>query len=66
LRQRVQLAPDEGSDTPPSEADIMRRLQALREQGKSGSAAARIVARELHVQKSMVYQIWLSMTGDDA
>ncbi|MCG8351509.1 MAG: 16S rRNA (cytidine(1402)-2'-O)-methyltransferase [Chloroflexales bacterium] len=66
LRQRVQLAPEEGSDTPPSEAEIVRRLQALREQGKSGSAAARIVARDLHVQKSIVYQIWLSMTHDDA
>lgn len=65
LRHRVQLAPEEGSDTPPSEAEIARRLQALREQGKSGSAAARIVAKDLGLQKGLVYQVWLSLAGEE-
>jgi 16S rRNA (cytidine1402-2'-O)-methyltransferase len=48
----------------PSEAEVAARLRALREQGKSGSAAARIVARELSISKSIVYQIWISLETD--
>jgi 16S rRNA (cytidine1402-2'-O)-methyltransferase len=56
-----------GTDTPiaedelPSEADVAARLRALRDQGKSGSAAARQVARELGLNKSLVYQIWIGL-----
>lgn len=49
----------------PSEAEIARRLRLLREQGHNGSTAARAVARELGLQKSVVYQVWLSL-GEDA
>lgn len=49
---------------PPSEAEIARRLRLLRAEGHNGSAAARAVARELGVQKSVVYQVWLSL-GDE-
>jgi 16S rRNA (cytidine1402-2'-O)-methyltransferase len=52
-------APDE--ELAPSEAEVAARLRALREQGKSGSAAARLVARELGISKSIVYQIWISL-----
>jgi len=45
----------------PSEADVAARLRALRGQGKSGSAAARQVARELGLNKSLVYQIWIGL-----
>ena len=48
----------------PSEADVGSRLRALRAQGKSGSAAARIVARELGIGKSLVYQIWISLDDE--
>ncbi len=51
--------PDE--ELAPSEAEVAARLRALREQGKSGSAAARQVARELGISKSIVYQIWISL-----
>lgn len=59
-RQRLQT---NGMATaePPSEAEIVRRLRILRAEGQAGSAAARAVARELGVQKSLVYQIWLSL-----
>ena len=43
----------------PSEAAVAARLRALRDQGKSGSAAARQVARELGLNKSLIYQIWI-------
>jgi 16S rRNA (cytidine1402-2'-O)-methyltransferase len=49
---------------PPSEAEIARRLRLLRGQGHNGSAAARAVARELGLQKSVVYNVWLSL-GDE-
>ncbi len=65
LRQRIQLTPEESTNTPPSEADIVRRLHELREQGKSGSAAARIVAKEMGLQKSLVYQVWLSIAEEE-
>ena len=48
-------------DDLPSEADVAARLRQLRDQGKSGSAAARIVARELGLSKSLVYQIWIGL-----
>lgn len=51
-------------DQPPSEADVAALLRDLRAQGKSGSAAARQVARELGISKSMVYQIWISLDDD--
>jgi 16S rRNA (cytidine1402-2'-O)-methyltransferase len=46
------------------ETAIAERLYALRDQGQSGSAAARTVARELGLQKSEVYQIWLKLFAD--
>ena len=55
-------APEE--DIAPSEADVAARLRALRDQGKSGSAAARQVARELGLSKSLVYQVWISLDDD--
>jgi 16S rRNA (cytidine1402-2'-O)-methyltransferase len=51
-------------EPPPSEAEVAARLRTLREQGKSGSAAARQVARELGISKSIVYQIWISLDDD--
>jgi 16S rRNA (cytidine1402-2'-O)-methyltransferase len=45
----------------PSEADVAARLRQLRDQGKSGSAASRQVARELGLNKSLVYQIWIGL-----
>ena len=53
--------PNAAADQPPSEADVAARLRILRTQGKSGSAAARIVARELGISNSIVYQIWISL-----
>lgn len=61
-RNRLQL-PDVQS-APPSEAEIARRLRLLRAQGQNGSSAARAVARELGLQKSLVYNVWLSL-GDE-
>jgi 16S rRNA (cytidine1402-2'-O)-methyltransferase len=48
-------------DTLPSEAEVAARLRQLRDQGKSGSAAARLVARELGLNKSLIYQIWIGL-----
>jgi 16S rRNA (cytidine1402-2'-O)-methyltransferase len=45
----------------PSEADVAARLRTLRDQGKSGSAASRQVARELGLNKSLVYQVWIGL-----
>jgi 16S rRNA (cytidine1402-2'-O)-methyltransferase len=45
----------------PSEAAVAARLRALRDLGKSGSAASRQVARELGLNKSLVYQIWIGL-----
>lgn len=61
-RHRLQAVPSHGE--PPSEAEIARRLRLLREQGHNGSSAARIVARDLGMQKSVIYQVWLSL-GDE-
>ncbi len=61
-QQRLQLPPS-GLE-PPSEAEIARRLRLLRAAGQNGSTAARTVARELGLQKGIVYQIWLSL-GDE-
>lgn len=57
----IYLAAGSAASVEPSEAEIVRRLRAQREQGQSGSMAARNVARELGLQKSVVYQVWLSM-----
>ncbi len=61
-RTKLQAAP--ATDAAPSEAAIAQRLHLLREQGMAGSSAARIVARELGVQKSLVYAIWLKSSSD--
>ena len=45
----------------PSEADVVARLRTLRALGKSGSAASRQVARELGLNKSLIYQIWIGL-----
>ncbi len=58
-RYRLQVHPE--TETPPSEAEIARRLRQLRDQGYGGSVASRAVARELGLQKSVVYQVWLSL-----
>jgi 16S rRNA (cytidine1402-2'-O)-methyltransferase len=63
-RDRNRLHVPEAAGEPPSEAEIARRLRALRAQGHQGSVAARAVARELGLQKSVVYQVWLSL-GDE-
>jgi len=66
-RQRRQPATTiTAAETAPAtdEAAIAERLHALRDQGQSGSAAARTVARELGLQKSEVYQIWLKLFAD--
>lgn len=43
----------------PDEETMIRRLLELHEDGQSSSAAARLVAKELGVQKRVVYQVWL-------
>lgn len=60
-RDRNRLAAPAELNEPPSEAEIARRLRLLRAQGHNGSTAARAVARELGLQKSVVYQVWLSL-----
>jgi 16S rRNA (cytidine1402-2'-O)-methyltransferase len=50
----------------PSEAEVAARLRQLRDQGKSGSAAARQVARELGLNKSLIYQIWIGLDQEPA
>jgi 16S rRNA (cytidine1402-2'-O)-methyltransferase len=61
-RLRAPGLPDE--DLAPSEAEVAARLRVLRDQGKSGSAAARLLARELGISKSIIYQIWISLETD--
>lgn len=63
-RDRLKLQAAPADSEPPSEAEIARRLRLLREQGQSGSIAARAVARELGLQKSVVYQVWLSLDSE--
>lgn len=48
----------------PSEAEVAARLRQLRDLGKSGSAAARMVARELGLNKSLIYQIWIGLDSE--
>jgi 16S rRNA (cytidine1402-2'-O)-methyltransferase len=62
-RSRIQAAPL--ANEPPSEAMIARRLRELRAQGQSSSTAARTAAREFGLQKSVVYQVWLSLGDTD-
>jgi 16S rRNA (cytidine1402-2'-O)-methyltransferase len=61
-RARLMVPPAEAA--PPSEAEIARRLRLLRDQGEGGSTASRAVARELGLQKSVVYQVWLSLGAE--
>lgn len=63
-RDRLRLQAPPADREPPSEAEIARRLRQLRDQGETGSNAARAVARELGLQKSVVYNVWLSL-GDE-
>jgi 16S rRNA (cytidine1402-2'-O)-methyltransferase len=63
-RDRSRIQAPAGPVEPPSEATIARRLRELRAQGQNGSNASRLVARELNLQKSVVYQVWLSL-GDE-
>ncbi len=58
-RSRIQAVPSRTE--PPSEATLARRLRELRAEGQNGSNAARVVAREFGLQKSVVYQVWLSL-----
>jgi 16S rRNA (cytidine1402-2'-O)-methyltransferase len=64
-RDRNRLAAPAELNEPPSEAEIARRLRLLRAQGHNGSAAARAVARELGLQKSVVYNVWLSLGEEE-
>lgn len=48
------------------EATMLHRMQELHAQGHSSSAAARIVAKEARVHKSVVYQLWLDRDSDDS
>ncbi len=59
LAADLAMLPDE--EQLPSEADVAARLRALRALGKSGSAASRQVARDLGLNKSLVYQIWIGL-----
>jgi 16S rRNA (cytidine1402-2'-O)-methyltransferase len=59
LAAGIAALPDE--EQLPSEADVAARLRSLRDLGKSGSAASRQVARELRLNKSLVYQIWIGL-----
>ncbi|WP_129628961.1 16S rRNA (cytidine(1402)-2'-O)-methyltransferase [Candidatus Oscillochloris fontis] len=61
-RERRRLSAP-SSDAPPTTEAIAERLRHLRDAGQSGSAAARSVARELGLQKSVVYAIWLELNG---
>jgi 16S rRNA (cytidine1402-2'-O)-methyltransferase len=61
---RVWAGPEAENGEGPSEAEIARRLRERRAQGMNGSAAARAVARELDLQKGMVYQVWLSLSEE--
>jgi 16S rRNA (cytidine1402-2'-O)-methyltransferase len=63
-RDRHAVRTSANPNEPPSEAQLIRRLRQLRDEGLSGSAAARAVSREFGLQKSVVYQIWLSMGAD--
>lgn len=60
-RDKRRLMVPENAGVPPTEAEIAQRLRVLRDEGYGGSAAARAVARELGIQKSMVYEVWLNL-----
>ena len=60
-RDRVRLTVPADRATQLDRAEVARRLRLLRDEGYAGSMAARIVARELDLQKGDVYQIWLSL-----
>lgn len=62
-RYRLRVRPE--METPPSEAEIAQRLRQLRDQGYAGSVAARLVARELGLHKSAVYQVWLRLEQEN-
>jgi 16S rRNA (cytidine1402-2'-O)-methyltransferase len=65
-RDKLRVWADQAAESAegPSEAEIIRRLRELRTQGVNGSTAAKTVARELNLQKGMVYQVWLSLSED--
>jgi 16S rRNA (cytidine1402-2'-O)-methyltransferase len=63
-RSRPRTPGLDDEDLAPSEAEVAARLRALRDQGKSGSASARLLARELGISKSIIYQIWISLETD--
>lgn len=64
-RQRQQIVVSAATPTDqPDMAMIVARLQERRAQGERGSVAARNVARELGLQKSLVYQVWLEFFAD--
>lgn len=60
-RDRLRLTVAADRATQLDRAEVARRLRLLRDEGYAGSMAARIVARELDLQKGDVYQIWLSL-----
>ncbi len=62
-RQQI-VAPAATPMDQPDTALITARLQKQRAQGERGSIAARNVARELGLQKSVVYHIWLERFAD--
>jgi len=64
-RDRNRIHVPVAASEPPSEAEIARRLRVLRAQGYQGSVAARAVARELGLQKGVVYQVWLSLGEEE-
>lgn len=64
-RDRNRVHVPVAANEPPSEAEIARRLRLLRDQGHNGSTAARAVARELGLQKSVIYQVWLSLGEEE-
>jgi 16S rRNA (cytidine1402-2'-O)-methyltransferase len=53
----------DASSTGPAldEAAVIERLQQLRAEGSSGSAAARTIAREMGVPRRTIYALWLSL-----
>jgi 16S rRNA (cytidine1402-2'-O)-methyltransferase len=51
------------ADETTNEVAIVQRLVALHDQGHSSSAAARLLAKEIGLPKSVVYQLWLNRQG---
>lgn len=62
-QQRLFVPP--GADQNADEAVVVQRLRELRDAGFNGSRAARSVAREFGLDKSSVYQLWLTIAGTD-